>query len=110
MPVICTVFAIISWIFAIIFFEACYRMLKPHLPASVRKVILCKIWWIFLLATSIGLRPMTLLMNLPVALLLAVSHVDLAATTEEIITVLDVLKETPEAFRKIVAGFKQFIR
>ncbi|OGV70352.1 MAG: hypothetical protein A2283_13975 [Lentisphaerae bacterium RIFOXYA12_FULL_48_11] len=110
MSAILMVLALTSWIFAIIFFEACYRMLKPHLPTSFRKVVLCKIWWIFLLATSIGLRPMTLLLNFPVALLLAVSHVDIAAAREEIITVLDVLKGMPESFRRVVAGFKQFLR
>ena len=110
MIIIFSLLSIAGWLCGAIIFEAGYQTLKNTGCMSMHKSQACHIWWVVLGGLSLASLPATFLVNLPLILVIGMSHADLAKQKEGIISSVEILKNIPVALRQVIGGIKPFLK
>lgn len=111
MPIIITVLlAGIGWILAAIVFEAAWHEFRRKSPSGFNKGTACRIWWALLGLLSGLSGPVAFFVNLPLLLAIGLSHIQLAHSKDEIITVAEIIGNIGPALRDASARIKPFLK
>lgn len=110
MLIVGLIFAGIGWLMAAILYEAGYQALKNTGCMSLHKDQACRIWWVVLGGLSLASLPTAFLINLPLILVIGMSHADLAKQKEDVISVAEILKNIPVVLRQAICGIKLFLK
>jgi len=102
--------SIVGWLCGAIIFEAGYQALKNTGCMSMHKNQACRIWWVTLIVLSLSSLPTVFLINLPLILAIGMSQADLAKQKEDVISVVEILKNIPAALREAAGKIRHFIK
>lgn len=112
MPII--IFLILSavgWLLCSVFFEAGFKALNDKSPdKKLSKYDLCRLWWGFLAIISFASGIGACLLNLPLLLAVALSHIELAAKDENLIPLKAVIMNIPGAIRNAAQRIKPYFK
>lgn len=100
---------IAGWLMAAVLFEAGYQALKGNGHIQIQKVQACRLWWFALGVVSCLSGTTACLFNLPLIVLIGASHIDLAGHKNDVIRLVEILKNIPSALRKTGRALRQFI-
>lgn len=106
------IFIIVSaagWILAVVVFEGLFYHFKTKLAGLGDKSLFCRIWWALLFLFALGGGMIGFVLNLPILLPIALSHIDLCRKYE-IITVKEVLGNIPTAVSEAVRRIRPYIK
>lgn len=111
MPFIITIIVVgIGWIIMAIAFEAGWQALRNRGFMALTKGTACKLWWGLLGVFTFSSALATFLVNLPLLLVIGLSHIQLAQNKEAIVTVDEILRNIGPALRDASARIRPFLK
>jgi hypothetical protein len=109
MSFILLLISVFGWFLAVVTFEAGFQLFKTHVMPG-RKGLFCRLWWGFLALITIASGPIGLAINILPVFALAASHTELASVSDDIVTLISVLRNIPSALHHAFVRLRPFFK
>jgi hypothetical protein len=90
-------------------FEAIYNTMRTGNSTPTSKPLAARVWWCFAGIVSIALAPTSGVIQLPILLVIGLSHISMCYGKDEVITVTEILQNIPATLRDVFARLRSYL-
>ena len=90
-------------------FEAAYHTMRTGNPVQGNKPLAARMWWCFAGIISIAIAPASALVQLPILLVVGLSHISMCHVKDEVITATEILRNIPAALREVATRIRPYL-
>lgn len=102
--------SIIGVLLSAVMFEAGFHAMCGNTASPAAKPLAARIWWSVVGLISFAVSPASGLLQLPLFLVVGLSHISMCHAKDDVITVVEILGHIPDAMRETAARIRPFLK